>query len=290
MLDSGYSDLEMKKAYLRLFNYSANKRFMRLDNDFNKSDQIGKAALQINKEIDNTHRINIFQIEEIDQIREYETYLDEHLANYLYKFGKYNLNFDDEIELIEKSELISTRDLSTFKINIVRNFTDYLSSKNLPFLDSTILKSSACAVYRGNDDIHHYLITSKSKDIGNVKLILLHAFNEKQRDPDGLWINFVFGLEDGTYGNLIHDPTRIFLQVIDKHAVEFDYGNYTKKFILNYPLKSQPINLNFLTDTVNSNVTELIFSIDVYRSYFASAYNFIYAIDKREYLRNKLSL
>ncbi len=109
-------DIDRILAVGRLYEFSSNKRFHLIKNEF-ISDHIGQKALELNNEIKNTRGIDIFEAREDKDLLEYQNILNSFttiISNQTFGIR----DIADELQLLESQCQFSKEKWRSFSIDV----------------------------------------------------------------------------------------------------------------------------------------------------------------------------
>lgn len=266
-------------AFSRLFMYSTNKRHMLKENILNFEDKIGLIAKEINKDIQKTIHTNIFEtVSELDIVK-YENELNTLFFQYTTDNIIQTNELEDEVSLLKSYEKVESDYFAKNNLIIKKNY-DLRPIKKLPVSKQTILKAAYKPDYlhliKGSDNNDNYFANSK---IGNKLLVFHLAPDPKLRNSIIISTVLVFSIS--RYKDIMSNPTRTFLNVIDDYGITI--SNTTRRFFQYIKVynKNMKGDLNFIKTQTPNKAFDI--QVGFQKTTYGGECSFAYGIDTSLY-------
>jgi hypothetical protein len=250
----------------RLYSFSSSKRLELLNNEFKSEDDIGRIALEINKDISSEHGLDIFLIDKRIEILKFEDILTDKVAQF--SFDNF-LSEDDikEEELLKKNAISISNDyIQQFEIQSSVYINDLKSIFKLTSDEiKHILYHPSSAVLLDaesqKNELKDFFLVSESKIRSKKKIIFFHvgfigvlekesgAVNVKRKSgitlPETEGIRLYSGKKTGEQKlelktMLVFDykkneqfrdnPIKLFLSILDFYGVKFNFNSKEKAY------------------------------------------------------------
>jgi len=296
-------------AYGRLLNYSSNKRYGVTNNNFG-NDVISSIARDFNTEINYKFNLDVFIIDKIEDLLQYESIVNKELSEYTYQ-NLINNETEDQVKALNHSYSLAQEDV--FSINLFFEKDKVMEKElNKRGLTQSIIRS-----YFKNSEF----VTGIKFDIGRPFYNIFFTtktinFNGKESValirvgyiPERNIYTFddIFIFKDKDFIKLKASPLKLLFRAIDYFGLELNSNGEMKKFIFEQyiPTFKNPIKI------VNGKETPQTFAVKLdlfehlkvkgapFETKFSlviekgvAKINFVYAINRDAYLKYlKLSL
>lgn len=219
---------EYISAISRLFILSSNKRNQIKDSNINLTDAIGKISVDINSKILKKTNIDIFKGQNLQNILLYENELNNLFTEYSNINIIEGVELEDEITLLKSYEKVENDYFLKNKLTINNKITkDFI--RKLPITIPTIIGAAT------NPDYLHLI---KETDFGNNYFatsivrnnILIYHLVQNRDDKSLIDFHLVLSFKISKYKDLVSNPTRLFLNVLDDYGIDITINNTTRRF------------------------------------------------------------
>lgn len=295
------TNIENILALGRLYEFSTNKRFHLLKNEF-INDKIGLKALELNNRIKEQSGIDLFEAVTDSDLVTYQKTLNRYISDSSIS-GVKSISIGDEIDLLKMSEEFSTDKLKLFRISVETFLKSRL--KEFGITPSEVInycfEADSAAYIEESGSI---FVTKKINHKGRTKIILLHITNHdpngtiegagystslsyldtELKTMDNVLIRMFLLFDFEPYIELISKPIRLFIKGIDLYSTTITINGLHKRVYRNILLPTHITSfidalgyINFLVGTQtrgNPNVrifnrlTESAFGVKVLLLYF----------------------
>jgi hypothetical protein len=296
------TDITSILAIGRLFQFTANKRFHLIDNNF-INDEIGKKALELNYDIKNSSGIDVFEAKTDDDLLEYQRLLD----NYTTKINKQTFgdrSIAEELELLENQITFSKDRWESLQILIpefikpnIRAFNitipgaiNYLKTPdNIIYIEKYKLFFLTKKVFvNKRERIFFSILSAAVEEVVNTS----KRFENVVRNPD--YVEFhktavynVLLFKEEKFSKFGNDPLRLFFKALDLYGHPLTIGTNTSRLKLDTvlpPSLTDPHELrNFLKVPVGIHMTSYVTV-----SHIAVNALIIYALNEKKFIKDFL--
>ncbi|GAA4434798.1 hypothetical protein GCM10023188_26180 [Pontibacter saemangeumensis] len=230
-----FTNIETIAAYGRLLEFSSNKRYGVIENNFSNS-VIDNIALQFNQEIKKKEGLDIIELEDNEMIIKYEDIVDDLLTKFTYK----NIIKDetDEGQLLKSSYEIPSDYLKDKRVGVAAYLKENIKpwSVSMPNLVAFCKTAHAASASNwGEDYPQEIFLTSEAILKGRKRMIFAHVgkANPEMRQRTNIdWeIRSICFFSSPAYSSLIDSPTMIFLKILRDYGLDIKINDITKRFI-----------------------------------------------------------
>jgi len=215
-------------AISRLFVLSSNKRHQIRDLKINFSDNIGKLALGINNEIYKKINIDIFRSKLIAEILLYERELDCLFSNYSSANIIEDKELEDELFLLKSYIKVEKTYFSDNNLSINDKFKKDLKQKisvSAPTIFAAAKNPDYLHRIEDSDYGDNFFASAVERNVILIYHLAINRENNKLVD-----IQNVLTFNISKYRNMISNPTRLFLNVLDDYGIDITINNETRRF------------------------------------------------------------
>lgn len=250
------SNVDTVAAYGRLLEYSSNKRYGVIKNDFSDN-AVDKIALEFNHKIEQEEGLNILILEDDESILKYEDVVDNLLTDFTYKhiIGK---KVSDEKKFYDNCMALTEDlfDLNSLKIEIPPSLLQALK-KHLntrvylnDWTNSSIEKwcKTPSSIYghyfenRNNPRSLTDIFLNKSVEVnGRERIFFAHISIEPKTNGKKGFLSLIGFFSEDDFGDLLNTPIGLFFEYIHIYGNTIEILGEKKKFF--YDLKVPNIHL-----------------------------------------------
>jgi len=249
-------NFEIKEIFAlgRLYEFSSNKRFHLLKNEF-LNDDIGTTALALNDQINLETGINLFEAKSEADLLEYEKALNRYTSS----FARSLIDFDeigDEMELLEIEATFSVDRISSSAISVATGLKPLLKELHIIVPDIVGYAKKADAISYISES-GSFFLTKKIKLRTSARIILMHLtfdnpdenmqrnfvesdfhFSERRGSrvpsldevPSDLMVKSILLFDYDEYEDLLDKPVRLFIKGLERFGSKVEVNGEVKKF------------------------------------------------------------
>ncbi|WP_416864308.1 MAG: hypothetical protein ACMVP2_16880 [Imperialibacter sp.] len=274
-------------AISRLFNFASSKRYKIVQPTINTSDEIGKLSSEINDEIIDKIGINIFKTVDFFDILKYENELNKTFTDFSDKNIISSEEIEDEVTLLRSYKPMSKSYFSENKYTISNKLDSTLAGK-LPITTPTILSSAKhpdhLHVIEDGDMRSNYFATSLASN-----KVLIYHLAENQENKSILEIQQVLAFSALKYKELLSNPTRLFLGILDEYGVDLTLNNVTRRFFKFVKLMHEEIDGSLkIFEAKNIGKDDFSIQFQLMKKEFGIVVQFAYGINSTQYTKEVL--
>lgn len=227
-----------------------------LMNEINRlKNKIEEASLPIATEDENVIKNVISEIEikydlAFDSVRskndalEYEQALSKYVT-YILNEDSENIYNEDEILLMKKSTSINNTSLKEYDFKFSHHISDILNGVKISSTGiSEWLKNPDFIELFESNEVENYLCTKRVKLFNRTEYIIFYhaAKNDKSQQKE-LDLNSLFFIHYKNYSDMLSNPIRLFLFLLDNYGLEIECENKISRFVIEANSEQLKINL-----------------------------------------------
>lgn len=235
---------------------------------------------EVIKEINSKFGLDFHNVKSLEDRLKYEEFVNKYLT--LVLNSNKNPNIDDEINLLKKTVSINPKEIRFKKPKIDKPVLDFLKIVKISTVGiNSWFENPDYIKLLKTDEKLDYICTKKVKINGVSKILLYHISD----DLFNTEINSLFILNFIKFDDMLNNPIRLFLYVLNEYGVDIKINNTTKKFHLS--IDSPANQIEFLNLPKTHIVSGYFLGKQNPKDNYK--YTFAYAINIKEYTEDYIN-
>lgn len=203
---------------------------------------------QIINEVNEISGLNYYNLSTDEDRLKYESLVGSYMTKILNQF-KDKDRVSDEVALLKKSINIDVNQIEFKDIHISHSAIECLKDIRISLngINSWLENPEFVILFRTEHN-KDYLCTKVVQNEGIKKVLLYHI----NKEPFGLEVKSIFLLSYNRFNNMVNNPIRLFLFMVNEYGIDIIINNTTKKFHIE--IESPDGNCEFRSPKKNTKI------------------------------------